>query len=260
MRRPFFFGEDPHRLFGVYHPPTVESSGAPRAVVLCPPAPQEYMTTHWAYRRLAALLAKGGTHVLRFDYFGTGDSAGETTEGTLDIWQNDVLLAEKALREQSGAERVSLVGYRMGAVLAWRATRSTEPRPRDLVLWDPVIAGSAYLRELQATDNAFASRLLYFPKFETPPRELGGYALPSAQRLATEAVDLMTEPLPTATRVHCYVGRETPESLAMSERLKRELKRFSYQHVPEEGFKGSGNLLSNRILQVIGAALSSEGA
>jgi hypothetical protein len=37
------------------------------------------------------------------------------------------------------------------------------------------------------------------------------------------------------------------------------LKRFTYEHVPEEGAKGSGNLLSNRILQAIGTALSAEG-
>jgi len=258
MVRPFFFGEAAHRLFGIYHQPSEHGSGAARAVVLCPPAPQEYMTTHWAFRRLAVLLAKAGTHVLRFDYFGTGDSAGATEEGTLQDWQNDVLVAERALRERSGAERVSLVGYRMGAVLAWRASQSASPKPRDLVLWDPVVRGAGYLEELRASERAFASRLLYFPHFETPPRELGGYPLPAALRHATEAIDLTKEALPAATRVHAYVGRETPDSLALSGRLKRELKRFSYQHVPEEGFKGSGNLLSNRILQVISGALSSE--
>ncbi len=75
MTLPLFFGDPARQLFGVYHP-AAEGNAAERAVVLCAPSPQEYMPTHWAYRRLAALLAKAGVHVLRFDYFGMGDSAG----------------------------------------------------------------------------------------------------------------------------------------------------------------------------------------
>ncbi len=258
MTRPFFFGEANHELFGVHSAP-VERGALARAVVLCAPGPQEYMTTHWAYRRLAALLSKAGVHVLRFDYYGVGDSAGETDEGTLEIWERDICTAEKALRKLSGAERVSLIGYRLGALLAWRASQKAEVRPRDLVLWDPVIRGSTYLQELRDADRTFASRLLYFPPLESPPKDLGGYPLPQAQRVSIQAIDLVGEPLPSATRVHAYVGRETSETRALSARLTKDVKRFSYEYVPEEGIKGSGSLMSNRILHVISGALAAEG-
>jgi pimeloyl-ACP methyl ester carboxylesterase len=213
------------------------------------------MRTHWAQRRLAAILSKAGFHVLRFDYFGTGDSAGGSGAGTLAHWQEDIQLAGAKLRELAGTARVSMVGYRLGATLAWRASQTDEHRPRHLILWDPVIRGATYLHEVHVAETTFASRLLYFPE---PNGDLFGYPFAAAERAATKAIDLLIEPLPKATRVHLYVGRETDETRRLSSRLG-ELKRFTYEHVPEEGAKGSGNLLSNRILQAIGTALSAEG-
>lgn len=256
--RPLFFGPPDAQLFGAYYP--AASRRDAQAVVLCPPAPQQYMLTHWAHRRLAAILAGAGAHVLRFDYFGVGDSAGGSEAGTLEIWEKNIHTAQEALLELSGAQRTSFVGYGVGAVLAWRASRSAADRPRDLVLWDPVVRGQGYIRDLCAAEGAFASRLLYFPKLERPPAELAGHPVPRALRIATEAIDLVAEPLPAATRVHLYVGRETPDVRALAARLRGELRRFSFELVPEEGSRGSGALLSHRILQVIGAALTPDAA
>jgi hypothetical protein len=63
--------------------------------------------------------------------------------------------------------------------------------------------------------------------------------------------------LPAATRVHMYVSRETANTRRLAERLGREVKRFSFAHVPEEGAQGTGSLLSARVLQVISTAVSS---
>jgi uncharacterized protein len=258
MTNPLFFGPEPRQLFGVYHAP---SNGAVReqAVVLCPAGPQEYMLTHWAQRRLATLLAGHGIHVLRFDYFGTGDSAGSIEDGTLEQWQRDIQVAAERLRELSGVRRTSLVGYRLGATLAWRASLSSVEKPRHLVLWDPVVRGTTYLQELRVTEDTFASQLLHSPTPEDPPTELLGYPMPVTQRAATEAIDLLGEPLPAATRVHMYVGRQTGETRALSSRLREHLRRFTFEFVPEEGRTGSGNLLSKRVLDAIGSALSAEG-
>ena len=73
--KPLFFGEANRRLYGVYHPPAKPSR---HAVLLCYPGMQEYNAAHWMFRRLATSLSREGHHVLRFDYYGTGDSDGET--------------------------------------------------------------------------------------------------------------------------------------------------------------------------------------
>ena len=44
----------------------------------------EYMRTHKAVRQLTMMLAKAGYHLLRFDYFGTGDSAGDGEDVTVE--------------------------------------------------------------------------------------------------------------------------------------------------------------------------------
>ena len=80
--KPIFFGDSKRKLYGVYAPPTGASRRS-HAVLLCYPGLQEYGTSHWSFRRLSAMLAREGHHVLRFDYFGTGDSAGNVEDVTL---------------------------------------------------------------------------------------------------------------------------------------------------------------------------------
>jgi pimeloyl-ACP methyl ester carboxylesterase len=254
-----FFGAPSAALFGVFHEPARRAADGV-AVVLCPPAPQQYMLTHWAHRRLAALVADAGLPVLRFDYFGTGDSAGDVEDGTLEAWERNVGEARAAARALAGADRTSLVGHGLGAVLAWRAARADGDRPRDLVLWDPVVRGPAYLEALTAAERAFASRLLHFPDLGAPPRELGGHTMSPAQRAATESVDLLTEPPPAAARVHLYAGAETPGVTALAERLGREVRRFTYEHVPDEGAREGRHRLSHRVVQTIARAVAPRAA
>ena len=65
-------------------------------------------------------LAAQGWHVLRFDYFGTGDSAGEFDEADLTGWEADIEQALDELLDMAGARKVALVGLRLGATLAAR--------------------------------------------------------------------------------------------------------------------------------------------
>ena len=75
-----FFGSSARQLFGAYHTPpsTVAERGG---AVLCPSWGSEYQASHRILRRLATRLSESGYHVLRFDYYGTGDSAGGRDEG-----------------------------------------------------------------------------------------------------------------------------------------------------------------------------------
>ena len=64
------------------------------------------------------MLAARGVHSLRFDYFGTGDSAGETTEADLKGWCGDIETAIDELTHMTGCRRVILIGMRLGGTLA----------------------------------------------------------------------------------------------------------------------------------------------
>lgn len=146
---PFFFGSSRRQLFGAYDPPR---EGGRRGAVLCYPLAREYLLAHPTFRHLARLLSSSGWHVLRFDYYGTGDSAGDFEDAGRDLWLADIETAIDELKDISQLARVSLIGMRYGAVLAAMAAR----RRRDvesLVLWDPVPDGRAYLSELGVTSR-----------------------------------------------------------------------------------------------------------
>src|SRR5919201_1417748 len=87
-------------------------------IVLCYPGPQEYNVAHLAFRKLAGLLARRGWHVLRFDYRGTGDSAGASDEGDPTLWIQDLRAAVAELKDIAGISAVSVVGLRLGAAVA----------------------------------------------------------------------------------------------------------------------------------------------
>ncbi|MCC7053623.1 MAG: alpha/beta fold hydrolase [Gemmatimonadaceae bacterium] len=205
---PTFFGSAERRLFGLYHAPsgdTVRAAG----VVLCHPAPQEYSQTYWAFNKLAGMLASAGFHVLRFDYGGTGDSSGESADARLAQWVGDIGTAVQELRDLAGVRRISLVGMRVGAALAARAT-AAGVRVRDLVLWEPVVSGPAYLAELDAVEDRRLG-LLNYPEPDTRlDDELMGYAFPHAMRRETAAIDLTTESVGRADRLLIVGALDVP--------------------------------------------------
>ncbi|MDW3681310.1 alpha/beta hydrolase [Cupriavidus sp. CV2] len=141
-------------------------------VVLCNPHGHEAMWSHRAFRHLAGDLAAAGLPVLRFDYPGTGDSAGTDADGEHIAWcVHGILAAVATLREQAGVSRVVLCGLRLGATLAVLAAEALAAREPDavagLVLVAPVVSGRAYLRELRALHTSWVNNVI--PDIELAP-------------------------------------------------------------------------------------------
>ena len=187
---PIYFGSSADPLFGLYHPPS-GSHLRDLGVLLCYSGPQEYMSCHWAFRKLALLLAREGFHVFRFDYYGTGDSAGASNAGSLPRWSRDVATAIQELKDVSGVRKVSVVAYRLGAALVVRS----KVRVRDLILWEPVLDGRDYVRELvEEHERRFAHCLPPPPLPASGPlHELLGVPFPPALQEEVEAVALLGE-------------------------------------------------------------------
>jgi pimeloyl-ACP methyl ester carboxylesterase len=216
--KPMFLGDSARKLYGVYHPPA-KATRRSHAVLLCYPGVHEYNASHWAFRRLAGMLARDGHHVMRFDYFGTGDSAGRVEEGLPSFWLEDIRQAAAELKDISGARQVSLVGKRLGGLLAALACER-ELEPRRLVLWDPVLSGKAYVDELE-TWNARRNLLLLHTDYSRgkPREEVLGYAFPDALRAALTALEMRSAPGMKAEQVAIFVAKPTAEH----ERLRATL-------------------------------------
>lgn len=134
-------------IFASIHRP---ADGTARgAVVICGPLGREHVTTYRGVRQLAERVADAGLLAVRFDYPGLGDSAGPQDDpAALSDWLDGIRSAVDYARS-TGADEVTLVGLRAGALLACAALTYLGPL-RAVVLWDPVAAGRRYLREQTA--------------------------------------------------------------------------------------------------------------
>lgn len=143
-----WFGPEPESLFGTVHVPV--GGRARGGVVLCPPLGKEQVDSYRGLTLLAQKLCAAGLLVLRFDYFGTGDSVGEQdSEGNVERWIRSIDTAVDFVRS-CGPNEVTLVGLRAGALLGAAAATRANSAPNGLVLWDPVVRGRSYLHEQRA--------------------------------------------------------------------------------------------------------------
>jgi uncharacterized protein len=150
---PFFFGTAERRLFGIYEPAAASTTGK-RAAIICYPWGDEYIYAHRTLRQLALKLSSAGFHTLRFDYYGTGDSGGESTDTDLAGWEADLETAIEEVTEITGLSKVTLIGLRLGAAIAAGVATRLRGETEALVLWDPVLSGPEYLARLGVAPGA----------------------------------------------------------------------------------------------------------
>jgi pimeloyl-ACP methyl ester carboxylesterase len=152
---PVHFGRGGAPLFGCYHPPQ-EPVREGSALVICQPFGQEYIRCHRLLRVLAASLARSGLPVLRFDYYGCGDSHGDGEEATLEQCVEDIGEAVRFVRGRARAPGVDLLGLRFGAGAALRFAAARPGQVGRMVLWDPVVRGEDFLASMRAQSARFA--------------------------------------------------------------------------------------------------------
>ena len=133
-------------MFGWWHAPADARSRG--GVLLCPPLGFDYLQSHRALRVLADDLAAEGFCVVRFDYDGTGDSAGGGAEARLAAWTATARSALSLLRRHAPSD-VCLVGMRLGGTFA-AMVADLDGAVDQLVLWDPCASGRSFLAEQRA--------------------------------------------------------------------------------------------------------------
>lgn len=214
-----FFGPNQARLFGALH--RARSNGIKSGVILCYPMGQEYMRIHRTYVELARSLADSGHDTLRFDYYGCGDSGGETTDGTLKRWSDDICQAIQMLRAQTGVRRVYLVGARIGANLALSAAAKAEDLA-GIVLWEPVVNGADHIATLlRAHHDLLVSNaeLNGYERRQLPNcfAELVGFPITKELYDELTAIDLLST----------IPSRPMPDMLLLANSEKAQLEAYS---------------------------------
>ncbi len=101
----------------------------------------------------ARAICQQGFHVFRFDYFGTGDSTGQSYEAEHNAMLQDLDTLVSYIMEQYPGTALHLAGIRLGADVAmqWAATHTAA----SLLLIEPVFNGARYLTEQRARRKMF---------------------------------------------------------------------------------------------------------
>jgi len=233
---PMYFGRSEAPLYGVYDAPI----GADRnhGVVLCYPFGQEYMRAHRAYRQIATQLTRDGFHVLRFDYRGSGDSSGDMAGVRAEHWLQDIDDAIQELRDTAGIGRISVLGLRLGALLAAIACGHRRDIDR-LILWDPVTSGQQYEAELLAEIAAEVPN-----EYGAPPGnslrpdggiDYNGFSMPAGFRESMGTLDILHMVPMTIPRVFHVFSHETEHFQRLREAWSRHpAYRYQYTDAPHD--------------------------
>jgi pimeloyl-ACP methyl ester carboxylesterase len=253
--KPFYFGRPERSLFGVYHPPLTGHHPG-HGVVLCYPLGHEYIYGHRAFRQLAVHLARAGFAVLRFDYYACGDSAGACEEGAIDRWLGDIGAALQEIKETGKASKTHLVGARMGAALSAKVAGQRSDID-GLVLWDPVLTGKQYVRDLLTQHARWLSGRGVAGSVDRDVEALG-FPLSAGLQKDLSEIELPSMPLP-GKRVLIVDSDPAAPGAELKDRLGGA--RLEYRHVsaPQVWSRNPGRenaLVPMAVLQTITSWMS----
>jgi pimeloyl-ACP methyl ester carboxylesterase len=220
------------QIFALHYPAELNAKDT---IVICPPAPQEIMRSQAALGQLARRLQEDGYNVIRFDYSSTGDSEGASESASIDHWLQDVLQVCSFVQQHSNGTRLSLLGLRLGAALAVRASQSENVNVNRLVLWDPIVDGIAYLREMEKSHEQMFQLNPTEPPFRSwryDKEQCWGFPWSESWRSQIAAVSPALL-IPRAQKIHIILSAADPIVRDVSQSWERQGIRIDLQHVGE---------------------------
>jgi pimeloyl-ACP methyl ester carboxylesterase len=194
----------------------------------------EYIASHRAYRRLAVLLSDAGFNVLRFDFYGCGDSGGDCNEGHIRQWLTDISTAISELKRRCGFVKVCLVGFRLGGTMA-TMIGAERGDIAGMVLWDPVVSGRAYIEELTNLHNEMLQNPHAKPKRYIKgekPTEIFGFPLTDFLLTDIENIDLSSIRQKPANNILLIETNEVVGERLLRKHLESIGAHFEHQHLP----------------------------
>jgi dipeptidyl aminopeptidase/acylaminoacyl peptidase len=138
IETPVTFTVAGQQVVGILHRPDLSRRQRP-AVLLLHGFTGSKHEAHRLFVLTARALAQLGVVVLRFDFRGSGDSAGDFADMTIATELADARAAWRFLRRQPGVdrERMGVLGMSMGGLVA-AYLLAAEPAVKAAVLWCPV--------------------------------------------------------------------------------------------------------------------------
>lgn len=251
---PFYFGPPARPLFGCYHPPRgVKARDS--AVVLCYPVWREYMRAHRSCRQTANRLSQAGYPVLRFDYSGSGDSAGDSEQGDVAQWLDEISTAISEAKRRSRRSSVSLVGLRFGATLS--ALAGAQRRDiHSIVMWDPLVSGAPYIQEMTSIHERLLGQpgeRVTFADMREPVTGILGIPFTASTLAALRSLNLLTIRDAPANNILVIDSVDNAPCRLLAEHLETTGAHSEYLHIagPRVWMDEVGALVPGRTVEAL---------
>jgi uncharacterized protein len=244
QEHPFFLNNQGRALYCIQYAPSDPPKGG---MVLCHPFAEEKLWAQRVFVSFARVLAQNGYSVLRVDYMGHGDSEGDFEEATIGSRISDIGCAFDYLKSHLGSGTpIGLTGLRLGATLA---SMLSEQRSDIgfLVLWEPIVDGKSYLRQLLriniATQSAVYKQVLNNSEALVEKLKQGQTVNIDGYEIGYEFYEQMNG-IDLLEGAKCFGGDVLLVSIAKNAekisrpliRLKQKYSRSSYATVVEDSF------------------------
>lgn len=138
IERPIVFYNQRQQINGILHLPTTHDALCP-AVAFFHGFTGTKVEPHRIFVKTARELAAIGFYVLRFDFRGCGDSAGDFSEMTIGGEISDAMKSIDVLTAMRGVdpERIGVLGLSMGGCVA-ACVSGQDTRVKSTVMWAPL--------------------------------------------------------------------------------------------------------------------------
>lgn len=161
MEDHFFFPDGRgNRLWGFLHLPDGQQKDT--GFVMCNPFGEERVFAYRLLVNFARKLKDLGYPVMRFDYYGYGDSDGDFSEATVETRLQDIVTTVNYFKDKIKLEKIGLLGLRLGGDWALLSARLLKDMLYYIIAWEPLIDIEKYLK--QALRMAITTQTVLFKK------------------------------------------------------------------------------------------------
>ena len=217
------------------------------SILFLPPFAEEMHKSRDVVASQARILAAQGYNVLLLDLTGCGDSSGDFSDATWQLWLEDAIAGVDRLTSISDAP-LTLWGLRMGALLACDLAARLSHLAQ-LVLWQPVLNGEQHLDQFLrmrtvltglGDGKQFDRKSLWDELRAGHSLEIAGYELSS--RMAVEMARVRLHDLCPSCEVSWHeIGRPTGAGLGIASQnvvgaWRRQGAAVTVSQVPGEPF------------------------
>ena len=223
------------------------------ALLILPPFAEEMNCCRRLLAKLARQLASFGIDTFLPDFAGTGDSAGQFSQISLQQWRADLLQFLPELQQYS---QVQLLGCRFGAALLldWLPALQAQLKISQILLWQPQLQTDRFWQQLQR--QQLLGTVAVAASEHT--LDVAGYAVPL--QLRTEIQTLQSH-LPTSSTAILWLESSlTGEIGAAAKKIQQAHPSLQLQTIQASPYwlsqepTDSGELISASLTFLTGAA------